>query len=152
MEVSGVLISCDTFVMSSVLKRSLFIFSETAASIPLLTLFKSSPCFLKNSISLDVSTGCEKSPFAIAFAAHLILSYCMMNVISSASSISFTIKTTPISSMQKPISSSRHKMPNASILIRNSGTFLSIHEKPYLIGANTILHSFLTGFKKKLTT
>lgn len=50
MEVSGVLISCDTFVMSSVLKRSLFIFSETAASIPLLTLFKSSPCFLKKLI------------------------------------------------------------------------------------------------------
>ena len=145
MDVSGVLISCDTFVMSSVLKRSLFIFSETAASIPLLTLFKSSPCFLKNSISLDVSTGCEKSPFAIAFAAHLILSYCMMNVISSASSISFTMKP-------KPIISSRHKRPNASILIKNSGTFLSIHEKPYLIGANTILHSFLTGFKKNLTT
>ena len=145
MEVSGVLISCDTFVMSSVLKRSLFIFSETAASIPLLTLFKSSPCFLKNSMSLDVSTGCEKSPFAIAFAAHLILSYCMMNVISSASSISFTMKP-------KPISSSRHKSPNASILIRNSGTFLPIHEKPYLIGTNTILHSFLTGFKKNLTT
>ena len=145
MEVSGVLISCDTFVMSSVLKRSLFIFSETAASIPLLTLFKSSPCFLKNSISLDVSTGCEKSPFAIAFAAHLILSYCMINAISSTSSISFTMKT-------NPISSSRHKRPNASILIRNSGTFLPIHEKPYLIGANTILHSFLTGFKKNLTT
>ena len=145
MEVSGVLISCDTFVMSSVLKRSLFIFSETAASIPLLTLFKSSPCFLKNSMSLDVSTGCEKSPFAIAFAAHLILSYCMINAISSTSSISFTMKT-------KPISSSRHKRPNASILIRNSGTFLPIHEKPYLIGANTILHSFLTGFKKNLTT
>ena len=145
MEVSGVLISCDTFVMSSVLKRSLFIFSETAASIPLLTLFKSSPCFLKNSMSLDVSTGCEKSPFAIAFAAHLILSYCMINAISSTSSIIFTMKP-------KPISSSRHKRPNASILIRNSGTFLSIHEKPYLIGANTILHSFLTGFKKNLTT
>ena len=139
------MISCDTFVMSSVLKRSLFIFSETAASIPLLTLFKSSPCFLKNSMSFDVSTGCEKSPFAIAFAAHLILSYCMINVISSTSSISFTMKP-------KPISSSRHMKPNASILIKNSGTFLSIHEKPYLIGANTILHSFLTGFKKNLTT
>ena len=96
-------------------------------------------------MSLDVSTGCEKSPFAIAFAAHLILSYCMINVISSTSSISFTMKP-------KPISSSRHKRPNASILIKNSGTFLSIHEKPYLIGANTILHSFLTGFKTNLTT
>ena len=152
MEVSGVLISCDTFVMSSVLKRSLFIFSETAASIPLLTLFKSSPCFLKNCMSLAVSTGCEKSPFAIAFAAHLILSYCMINAISRASSISFIMNINPILPIPNPISSSRHMKPNASILIKNSGTFLSIHEKPYLIGANTILHSFLTGFKKNLTT
>ena len=103
-------------------------------------------------MSFDVSTGCEKSPFAIAFAAHLILSYCMINAISSASSISFIMNINPILPIPKPISSSRHIKPNASILIKNSGTFLPIHEKPYLIGANTILHSFLTGFKKNLTT
>ena len=76
-------------------------------------------------MSLDVSTGCEKSPFAIAFAAHLILSYCMMNVISSASSISFTMNINPILPIPKPISSSRHMKPNASILIKNSGKAIS---------------------------
>ena len=64
MEVSGVLISCETFVMSSVLKRSLFTLSATAFAMPVWMLLRRSPCSFKSRYMCVVSTGCSISPSA----------------------------------------------------------------------------------------
>ena len=44
MEVRGVLMSCETFVISSVFMRSLFIFCFNAMEKPFEMLFRFSPC------------------------------------------------------------------------------------------------------------
>ena len=64
-EVRGVLISCETLVISSVRKRSDFMRSPTARFMPSVMELRSSPCSLNGPRSLEVSTLQSSSPLAM---------------------------------------------------------------------------------------
>ena len=76
MLVKGVLMSCDTLVISSVFRRSLFSFWSTASFIPPEMAFRFSPRHLKSQNMWAVSTFVSRAPSASVSLQTSIFSSC----------------------------------------------------------------------------
>ncbi len=148
MEVSGVLMSWETLVISSVRKRSDFMRSSTAALTPSRMAFKSSACSLSSKNMPFVSTRALRSPRAISFAARRSLRACH-TIYSTAGQrrTRCTIKTKPSPFPAKQMNSKSSSAPRITTQRHRNGSALS----PFASSAHSFFRS-LTPQPQSLQT
>ena len=128
-EVSGVLMSWETFVISSVFSRSLFMRSDTALFRPSVMLLRLSACSFKGPYILSVSTLLLKFPPAISFPAARSLfmhkSVYSVSTTRTNRSRSHPISTSPLPKAAIQINSTNRMPATISPAFGMSGRFFS---------------------------